>query len=83
MKNGNGKIEVTPRVLVAVVCAALAVGGGGAGVFAAYRTSPASEIRLAVLEERAENHDDDMERVERQLMALNAKMDIIIQRIPR
>lgn len=65
-RNGNGAIELTPRALVGVVVAALALGGAGVGgswFFAKPApAAPAIEARIAVIETRQAERDKALER---------------------
>ena len=79
----NNAITLTPKMLVGVVVAALAIGGAGTGLFASYAPNTSGDdIRLVRLEEKLKHHDKDMVRVEAELKGLNEKMDYIIRRLP-
>lgn len=69
-KNGDGNLEISPRVLVLVVAAALGIGGGG-GFFgtraAAGQADAVTMTRIAVLEEKAKTLDLGLARIERKL----------------
>ena len=94
MRNGDGKLELTPAVLGTIIATCLAVGSGGAffatrgGATAAGQASAAvtgnhTDARIATLEERARLSAEALTEIKQSLREIQAGVVALDKRIER